>query len=50
MNLKPIKKIIQFAFSGFGIFFIGMLFFIPVHDTLQVNLQSQQSIVPSMAF
>ena len=34
MNLKPIKKIIQFAFSGFGIFFIGMLFFIPVHDTL----------------
>jgi hypothetical protein len=34
MNLKPIKKIIQFAFSGFGIFFIGMLFFILVHDTL----------------
>jgi len=34
MNLKPIKKIIQFAFSGFSIFFIGMLFFILVHDTL----------------
>ena len=28
MNLKPIKKIMQFAFSGFGIFFIL------VHDTL----------------
>jgi hypothetical protein len=34
MNLKPIKKIIQFAFSGFSLVFTGMLFFILVHDTL----------------
>ena len=34
MNLKPIKMIIQFAFSGFSLFFIAMLFFILVHDTL----------------
>jgi hypothetical protein len=32
--LKPIKTIIQFAFSGFSLFFIVMLFFILVHDTL----------------
>jgi hypothetical protein len=34
MNLKPIKTIIQFAFSGFSLFFIGMLFFIVVYDAL----------------
>ena len=34
MNLKPIKTIIQFAFSGFSLFFISMLFFILVHDML----------------
>jgi hypothetical protein len=34
MNLKPIKTIIQFAFSAFSLFFIAMLFFILVHDTL----------------
>ena len=34
MNLKPIKTIIQFAFSGFSLFFIAMLFFILVHDIL----------------
>ena len=34
MNLKPIKMIIQYAFSGFSLFFIGMLFFIVVYDAL----------------
>jgi hypothetical protein len=34
MNLKPIKTIIQFAFSGFSLFFIGMLFFLVVHDIM----------------
>ena len=34
MNLKPIKTIIQFAFSDFSLFFIGMLFFIVVYDAL----------------
>jgi TfoX/Sxy family transcriptional regulator of competence genes len=34
MNLKPIKTIIQFAFSGFSLFFIGILFFIVVYDAL----------------
>ena len=34
MNLKSIKTIIKFAFSGFSLFFIGMLFFIVVHDML----------------
>ena len=34
MNLKPIKRIIQFAFSGFSLFFIAMLSFILVHDVL----------------
>ena len=34
MNLKPIKKIIQFAFSGFSLFFISMLFFIVIHDAM----------------
>ncbi len=34
MNLKPIKMIIQFTFSGLSLFFIGMLFFIVVYDAL----------------
>ena len=34
MNLKPIKTIIHFAFSGFSLFFIGMLFFLVVHDIM----------------
>jgi hypothetical protein len=29
-----IKKALKYAFSGFSLFFIGMLFFILVHDTL----------------
>ena len=34
MKLKPLKTIIQFAFSGFSLFFIGMLVFIVVYDAL----------------
>ena len=34
MNLKPIKTLIQFAFSGFCLFFICILIFMVVHDTL----------------
>ncbi len=33
-NLKPIKTILNFAFSGFSLFFTGMLFIIIVHDIL----------------
>ena len=33
-NLQPIKTILQFAFSGFSLFFIGVLIFMIVHDTL----------------
>ena len=33
-NLQPIKTILQFAFSGFSLFFIGMLVFITVHDAM----------------
>ncbi len=31
---NSIKRILKLAFSGFSIFFIGMLFFIVVYDTL----------------
>ena len=31
---SSIKKALKFALSGLGLFFIGMLFFILVHDTL----------------
>ena len=31
---SSIKKTLKFAFSGLGLFFIGMLLFILVHDTL----------------
>jgi len=34
MNLKPIKTILKIAFSGFSLFFIGMLVFITVHDLM----------------
>ena len=34
MNKKiTIKKVLKFAFIGFTIFFIAMLFFMTVHDT-----------------
>ena len=51
MNLKPIKTIIQFAFSGFSLFFIGMLFFIVVYDDLTGETSEQhQNTVQGMAF
>jgi len=31
---RYIKKALKFAFSGFSLVFIGMLFFIVVHDPL----------------
>lgn len=31
---SSIKKALKFAFGGLGLFFIDMLFFILVHDTL----------------
>jgi hypothetical protein len=31
---RYIKKALKFAFSGFSLVFIGLLFFIVVHDTL----------------
>jgi len=34
MNLKPIKTILKFAFSGFSLLFLGILVFIVVHDML----------------
>ena len=34
MNLKPIKTILKFAFSGFSLLFIGTLLFLVIHDTL----------------
>ncbi len=33
-KLKLIKKIFLFSFIGFSIFFIVMLFFLTVHDTM----------------
>ena len=33
-RIIPIKKALKFAFSGFGILFIGMLVFLVVHNTL----------------
>jgi hypothetical protein len=33
-KISPIKKALKFAFSGFSLFFIAMLVFITVHDTL----------------
>jgi hypothetical protein len=34
MGKKFIAKALKFAFSGFSLFFIGMLFFIVVHETM----------------
>jgi hypothetical protein len=31
---NSLKKALKWAFSGFGIFFIGMLIFIIVHDAM----------------
>jgi hypothetical protein len=31
---SPVKRILKLVFSGFSIFFIGILFFIVVYDTL----------------
>jgi hypothetical protein len=31
---SSLKKALKWAFSGFGIFFIGMLIFIIVHDAM----------------
>ncbi len=42
MKLKPLKTIIQFAFSGLSLFFIGMLVFIVVYDALKVQLPKQR--------
>jgi len=42
-----IERILKLGFGGFSLFFIGMLFFIVVHDT---NLQQQVNIVKNMAF
>jgi hypothetical protein len=33
-RISPIKKVLKFAFSGFGIFFIAMLVFMVVHDIM----------------
>ena len=34
---NKIKKILKWAFSGFTIFFIALLFFMAVHDTFTGN-------------
>jgi len=34
LNRKSIKTIFKFAFSGFSLFFSGLLFFIVIHYTL----------------
>ena len=48
---KSIKKALKFAFSGFSLFFIGMLFFIVVFDALTgASSKQQQNIVLNMAF
>jgi ABC-type enterochelin transport system permease subunit len=33
-RISPIKRAFKFVFSGFSLFFIGMLVFMVVHDTL----------------
>jgi hypothetical protein len=44
MNLKSIKKVLKFAFSGFSIFFIAMLVSITIYGTLTGELDSTTSI------
>ena len=34
---NSLKQALKWVFSGFGIFFISMLFFMLVHDTLTVE-------------
>jgi hypothetical protein len=46
---SSIKKALKFAFSGLGLFFIGMLLFILVHDTLTGESSTTADIVQSMA-
>jgi hypothetical protein len=33
-RISPIKRAFKFAFSGFSLLFIGMLFFMVLHDKL----------------
>jgi hypothetical protein len=33
-RISPIKKALKLAFSGFSLFFIGMLVFVLIHDLL----------------
>jgi hypothetical protein len=33
-RISPIKKALKFVFSGFSLFFIGMLVFVLIHDLL----------------
>ena len=40
-----IKKILKFVFTGFSIFFIGVLLFMTVHDLMTGESQLLQSIV-----
>jgi hypothetical protein len=48
---NSIQKALKFAFSGYSLFFIGMLFFIVIYDVLTVHLhKQQQNIVLNMAF
>jgi hypothetical protein len=45
------KKALKYTFSGFSLFFIGMLVFIVVYDALQVQLPIQhRNTVLNMAF
>jgi hypothetical protein len=47
---NSIKKALKFAFSGFSLVFIAMLFFVLVHDMLTGESSQHQNIVPSTGF
>jgi hypothetical protein len=47
---RYIKKALKFAFSGFSLVFIGMLFFIVVHDSLTGESSVTAEYVKSMVF
>jgi hypothetical protein len=48
---NSIKNVLKWVLGGFSIFFIAMLVFMLVHDSIkQVHLPKQQNIVQSMAF
>jgi hypothetical protein len=47
---RYIKKALKFAFSGFSLVFIGMLFFIVVHDPLTGESSVTAEYVKSMVF